>query len=146
MNEVLSIRSAAGLTQSQLAARSGVAQPNIAAYESGRRRPSASMLRRLRQAASPLAHEVLDARRSELLRIAHEHDVSDVRVFGSVLRRTDAPGSDVDLLVSVPPRTGLMKISAFAQDVEALLGVPVDVVTDGGLRPDHPIRLEAVPL
>ena len=37
----------AGMTQEELAARSGVAQPNIGAYETGRRKPSAAMVHRI---------------------------------------------------------------------------------------------------
>ena len=144
MNPVLKIRTDAGLTQDELAARSGVAQPNIAAYESGRRRPSSAMLARLHRAAAPLPHEVLDAKRSDLLAIAAKHQMTNVRLFGSAGRGTDTAGSDIDLLVTAPPKAGLMKISAFALDVERLLGVKVDILTEGGLRADHPIRREAV--
>lgn len=146
MTEVLAIRRAAGLTQDQLAARSGVAQPNIAAYETGRRKPSLTMLARLRRAASPLPHEVVAAKRSELLDLAAKYHLTHVRLFGSASRGTDTPGSDVDLLVRVPPKTGLMTLSAFALEAERLLGMKVDLVTEGGLRADHPIRREAVAL
>lgn len=44
-------RRRAGLTQRALAARAGVAQPVIAAYESGRRQPSLPVLRRIVRAA-----------------------------------------------------------------------------------------------
>jgi predicted nucleotidyltransferase len=146
MNPVLEIRTQAGLTQDQLAARSGVAQPNIAAYESGRRVASEAMLERLRRAASRLPHEAVEANRDALLAIATKHGLSNVRLFGSAMRRTDTPESDVDLLVAAPQGTGLLAISAFAMEVEELLRSQVDIVTEGGLRADHPIRREAVPL
>jgi len=41
------LRSAAGLTQSDLAGRSGIARPNVAAYEAGRREPKWSTAQRL---------------------------------------------------------------------------------------------------
>ena len=56
---VRDLRAAAGLTQDELATRSGVAQPNIAAYETGQRTPSAAMLNRLRSAAKPRPSVVL---------------------------------------------------------------------------------------
>lgn len=46
-----SVRRAAGLTQSQLAERAGVAQSMVAAYETRRRQPTVPTLRRLLQAA-----------------------------------------------------------------------------------------------
>lgn len=146
MNVVREIRVKAAMTQDELATRSGVAQPNIAAYESGKRRPSATMLERLRRSATALPHDIVQARRGDLLRLAERHGMLDLRLFGSTARGVDASGSDVDLLVRVPPRTGLMAVSAFALDAERLLGLPVDVVTEGGLRVDHPIRRRAVPL
>jgi transcriptional regulator with XRE-family HTH domain len=52
-------RAWSGLTQRELATRAGVSQPVIAAYESGRRQPTAPTLRRLLSAAG---HDlVLDA-------------------------------------------------------------------------------------
>lgn len=51
MNIVRDIRRRAGLTQVELAARSGVAQSTISAYESGRRDPGWRVLGALVQAA-----------------------------------------------------------------------------------------------
>ena len=104
------------------------------------------MLARLRAVARVLPHDALAAHRDEVLAIAARHGIERVRVFGSVSRRTDTVDSDLDLLISVPAGVGLMTVSAFALEVESLLGVKVDVVSEGGLRPDHPIRREAVPL
>lgn len=145
-NEVLELRRSAGLSQQRLAERSGVAQPNIAAYESGRRKPSVEMVERLRKAARPLPHVLINAHRDELVALAAEHGLVNVRVFGSVQRGDDGPDSDVDLLVTVRPKTGLLTLAAFARRAEALLGVPVDVVSEGGLRPGHQILTTAVAL
>jgi predicted nucleotidyltransferase len=143
-NGVRELREAAGLSQAELAARSGVAQPNIAAYEAGRRRASTAMLERLRQAARPLPHDALTAHRDALVALAASYGLSNVRVFGSAVRGTDRPGSDLDLLVTRAPGIGLMALAAFAERAGELLGVEVDVVTDGGLRSDHEILTTAV--
>ncbi|SDB79984.1 hypothetical protein GA0111570_101258 [Raineyella antarctica] len=143
-NVIREMREAAGLSQAELAERSGVAQPNIAAYEAGRRRASAAMLERLRQAARPLPHDALAAHRDELVALASSYGLSDVRVFGSAVRGTDRPGSDLDILVTRSPGTGLMTLAAFAERASELLGVEVDVVTDGGLPADHEILATAV--
>jgi predicted nucleotidyltransferase len=142
--ELRGLRERAGLSQAQLAARSGVAQPNIAAYESGRRNPSAAMVERLRSAMRPLPHEALERHRDELKQLAAGYGLSNVRVFGSVGQGTDTTQSDLDLLVSRAPNVGLLTIAEFTFAAEQLLGVPVDVVTDGGLPADHPIRRSAV--
>lgn len=53
--------------------RSGVAQPNVAAYEVGRRNPEAATVERLRSAMSPLPHEALERDRDELVALATEY-------------------------------------------------------------------------
>lgn len=138
------MREEAGLSQIELAARSGVAQPNIAAYESGKRRGSAQTLERLRLAARPIPHEVLGAKRRQLGELARDFGFSNLRVFGSAMRGTDGPGSDLDLLVARPDGVGLLTIAAFAEAASELLGVEVDVVTDGGFSEDHEIIATAV--
>lgn len=143
-NGVRELREAGGLSQSDLAERSGVAQPNIAAYEAGRRRASAAMLERLREAARPLPHDALAVHRDELIALAGVHGLSNVRVFGSVASGTDRPGSDLDLLATRAPGTGLLTLAAFTELASELLGVEVDVVTDGGLHADHEILTTAV--
>lgn len=145
-NAVRDLREAAGLSQTQLAERSGVAQPNIAAYESGRRRATAVMLERLRAAAQPLPHEALAAHRRELSELAHRFGFSNLRVFGSAARGTDTSGSDLDILATRSPGTGLLTVTAFAAEASRLLNVNVDVVTDGSLRADHEIVLTALPV
>lgn len=142
--ELRGARERAGLSQAQLALRSGVAQPNIAAYESGRRIPSAAMVDRLRSAMRPLPHEALERHRDELKDLAAGFGLSNVRVFGSAVQGTDTTQSDLDILVTRSPNVGLLAIAEFAFAAEQLLGVPVDVVTDGGLPADHPILRSAV--
>lgn len=144
VNQVRELREAAGLSQTELAVRSGVAQPNIAAYETERRRASAQMIERLRIAARPLPHEALAAHRIELNDLASRFGLHNVRVFGSAARGDDRPGSDLDLLVTRSAGIGLLGIAAFAEAASVLLGVEVDVVSDGGFSPDHEILQTAV--
>lgn len=146
INIVRELREAAGLSQSELATRSGVAQPNIAAYESGTRRASAEMIERLRLASRPLPHQALADNRRELDALARGYGLSNVRVFGSASRGTDRPGSDLDILVTRGDGVGLLSIAAFTEAASELLGVEVDVVTDGGLSDDHEILATAVAL
>lgn len=143
-NPVRALREAAGLSQAELARRSGIAQPNIAAYEAGRRIASTEMLERLRAATRPLPRDALSACSADLVSLAGRYGLGNVRVFGSAARRTDSPGSDLDILVTRSPGTGLLAIAAFAAEASELLGVEVDVVTDGGLRADHEILATAI--
>lgn len=91
--------------------------------------------------------EALRCRRQEILATARRRRASHVRIFGSVSRGDAVPGSDVDFLVDFDPEASLLDQVGLIQDLEVLLGVGVDVVSSGGLRPHHdPIRDEAVAL
>lgn len=127
----------AGMTQEELATRCGIAQPNLAAYEAGRRRPSPDMIQRILGAAKPRPSAVLSAHREEVLELARASRAGDVRVFGSIARGQDTPGSDVDLLVRFEPGASLFDLVQLSDDLEALLGVRVDVVSEGGLGDGH---------
>lgn len=125
-------RAEAGLSQRQLALRATVPQPNIAAYESGRRAPSVSTLEKLEAALSTPSLERVLAVREPLLRAASARGLTDLRIFGSVARGTAGPGSDVDLLVHPGPAASLFDLAGFMVDAEAILGVRVDVISDRG--------------
>lgn len=146
MDEVLRMRRAAGVSQAELAARSGVAQPNIAAYESGRRHPSPTMIERLRVSLRPRPSEAVAAHREEILTVLARHRMTGARVFGSVSRGTDGPGSDLDLLVDLAADGDLLDLIDGAAEIEALIGLSVDVVTSRSVGPDHEISRTAVPL
>lgn len=88
--------------------------------------------------------ELLARHRSEILALAAKHHALEVRVFGSVARGEDQPGSDLDLLVRFAAHASLFDLTALADDVERLLGIPVDVVSEAGLEDRHAaIRDEA---
>lgn len=71
----------------------------------------------------------------DILRIAHANGARAVRVFGSRARGEAGPDSDLDLLVTLEPGRSLLDLIAIKQDLEALLRLPVDVVTENGLSP-----------
>lgn len=56
--------------------------------------------------------------------------------------------SDLDILVEFLPGSTLLSQSAMIRELESLLGIGVDVVSDRGLRERHRDRVlrEAVPL
>ena len=146
-NVVRELRQAAGLTQQELALRAGVAQPNIAAYETGQRAPSAAMVARLRAAAPPRPSRVVADHRAEILALAREHKAAHVRVFGSVARGEDVSGSDLDLLVTFEPGATIYDLAELIDALEDLTGLRVDVLSEGGLQPGpNPIRDQATAL
>lgn len=136
-------RRAAGLTQAELAKRAGTSQARVSSYERGAVVPTASTTERLLRAARPLPSEALRRHRHAVVRLARHHRVGNVRIFGSVARGDDTPTSDVDLLVTPEPDASLLDLSAFAVEVEDLVGCEVDVTSDRGLRPESPILRDA---
>lgn len=77
--------------------------------------------------------DTLAEKRGEILRIAARHGARNVRVFGSAARGEDTEASDVDFLVDFAPGHGLLDHSALLDDLAALLGRKVDVVTENGI-------------
>lgn len=73
--------------------------------------------------------------RQEILRIASEYGAFEVRIFGSATRGESHPDSDIDVLVKLGPGRSLLDIVAIKQDLEDLLGTPVDVVTEASISP-----------
>ena len=69
-------------------------------------------------------------------------------MFGSVARGDARPDSDIDILVDMEPGRSLFDLGGLLSDLQRLLEVDVDVVTEKGLRPRirAEVLREAVPL
>jgi len=153
-------RKRAGLSQVDLASRASVTQSVISAYESGQRQPSLPALARLidaagfeltlglrrqpgrlRQLSGPVGRRVRRHRR-DLITAAAAHGVQNLRVFGSVARGEDRPGSDVDLLADLPPGLSLFGLGRLEADLEAILGTRVDLIPATDLKPGVRERVE----
>ena len=92
--------------------------------------------------------ELRERKREEILQAAARRGARNVRIFGSVARGDNDEKSDVDFLVEMEPGRTLFDLSGLLLDLESLLHVSVDVVTERGLRPRVRERVlaEAVPL
>jgi predicted nucleotidyltransferase len=86
--------------------------------------------------------------RAEILRIVGHYGGSNVRLFGSLARGEGRLDSDVDLLIDLEPQRSLLDLVAIKQDLEDLLGRPVDVVTADAVSPylRDPILRDAIRL
>ena len=74
-------------------------------------------------------------RLDEVRAVIARYPVSNPRVFGSVARGEDDEKSDLDLLVDPTERTTYFDLSALEDELAALLGVTVDILTPGAVGP-----------
>jgi predicted nucleotidyltransferase len=92
--------------------------------------------------------ELRTSSRDTILALAARHGAQNVRVFGSIARGEATESSDLDLLVELRPERSLMDLGGLLMDLQAQIGVRVDVATERMLRPEVRRRAlaEAVPL
>ena len=76
---------------------------------------------------------ILEQKRSVIREAACRFRTANPRVFGSVLHGNDHEGRDLDLLVDVLPGTTLFDLGGLQDELQELLGVPVDLLTPGDL-------------
>jgi predicted nucleotidyltransferase len=93
-------------------------------------------------------------RRDEALKILTDHreelqefGVKRLAIFGSVARDEAGPESDVDVLVEFDKPVGIFEFLDLKTRLEELLGRPVDLATENGLKRQLRDRIleEAIP-
>lgn len=141
-------RLAAGMSQSQLALAAPVPQPNLSAYENGRRAPSPEVLERISRALAGRPSVRVAQHRDDIRTLVAEHRGAAPRIFGSVARGEDEPGSDLDLLVEFSDEATLLDEVGLRLALRDLLRIEVDVVAADTLRGEFGDRVlrEAVPV
>ncbi len=93
---------------------------------------------------------LLQARKHEIRTILERYPMlSNIKVCGSVARGEDSEGSDIDFLVEPGPEATLFDLGGLHEDLEELLGVPIDILSANGRMNDamrQTILREAVSL
>ena len=91
---------------------------------------------------------VLDMKRGAVREAVSRFPTVNPRVFGSVLHGEDREGGDIDILVDAEPGATLFDLGRLQMDLQEILGVQVDLVTDGELpkRIRAKILAEATPI
>lgn len=152
-------RTGSAMSQAELAARAGVTQSVISAYESGHRQPALPTLaalieaagyelitdirrppRRLARMTGPVGRQIR-RRRRDLITAAAAHGVTNLRVVGSVARGQDRPDSDVDLLADLPAGISLFGLARVQEELEAIAGTHVDLIPAADLKPAVSARM-----
>lgn len=76
----------------------------------------------------------LDSIRYLLLPIAKKYKIDSVSIFGSYARNEATPSSDVDILIDGGNYHGLFEYMTMVDEMKAVLGRDVDVVTQESLN------------
>lgn len=90
-------------------------------------------------------------RKDEVLKLLAQHKpeliqrlgITDLALFGSTVRDTARPDSDVDVLVIFDGPATAKRYFGVQFYLEDLLGCPIDLVTDKALRPQLRPSIEA---
>ncbi len=92
--------------------------------------------------------EVLPEHRDAIRRMVLDSGMANPRLFGSVIHGDDADGSDLDLLVDPSPETSLLDLAKLQLELEATVGIKVDVRTPKFLPASfrNKVLAEAVPV
>jgi predicted nucleotidyltransferase len=77
----------------------------------------------------------LEKRRDEIIRLGASFGAENIRVFGSVAREEERPGSDIDILVSMQAGRSYFDLIRFKRNLEVVLHTRIDVLSDKGLYP-----------
>ena len=95
-----------------------------------------------------ITRQMIQDRRQEIIDVARRYGAHDIRIFGSVARGDATESSDLDLIVRFDPDRSLFDHGGLVMDLQDLLNVKVDVISEGGMRErfrDH-VTKEAIPL
>ena len=78
----------------------------------------------------------IDLPQDEIAAFCRRHQVTRLALFGSVVSGAFTPNSDVDVLVTFDPdaQVGFLKLSRMQRELARLLGRPVDLVPESGLK------------
>lgn len=132
------LRKRYGLTQAEVARAAGMRQPDLSVIEHDRRgnedlhRRVLSAIRSLVRPSVVLADPQVRQRIHEVML---DHGAEDIRIFGSTARGDDRPGSDLDIMARFPPGFDLFDLMQVEVELETLLGIGVDVVSDDERTP-----------
>ena len=95
-----------------------------------------------------ITRDDIHKRRDEIIAVGRRYGASDFRIFGSVARGDADEASDLDLVVRFETGRSLFDQGGLLMDLRDLLGVKVDIVSEGALngRFGQLVRREAVPI
>jgi len=93
-------------------------------------------------------NNLITSNKATILKLAQQHGIRNVRLFGSMARDDATNESDVDFLVDLEEGRDLFDLGELLMDLQDLLHRKVDLVTDTSLHPKIKTQIlkEAMPL
>jgi predicted nucleotidyltransferase len=82
----------------------------------------------------PITHHIAVLRRHRRV-LAERYHIETLGVFGSYVRNEQHDGSNLDVLVTFTQTPSLFTLVALEDELQNLLGTPVDVVLKSSLKP-----------
>ena len=89
----------------------------------------------MNSAAATTIRQRLEALKPQFLEMARRYGASNLRIYGSIATGKEHPSSDLDLLIDLPKGHSLLGLISLRQELEDLLGCPVDVSEAENLHP-----------
>jgi predicted nucleotidyltransferase len=96
--------------------------------------PSPEVLERIKRALAVRPSRRVEQHRDAIRTLVAQHHAVAPRIFGSIARGDDDPGSDVDLLVDSTDEASLLDEIGLRLALADVLRVEVDVVAADGLH------------
>ena len=78
--------------------------------------------------------ELRKKHKKDILAITDKYGVTNVRVFGSVVRGEATKNSDLDLLATYPEKLSLMDLVGMEYEIQDEIGMPVEVISDEAIN------------
>ena len=85
--------------------------------------------------------EVLGRLREHLPGLRRRYGVSELWLFGSYARNEQSQDSDLDVLIEFSETPGLFKFVRLERELSDLVGIEVDLATQGALKPNTSRRV-----
>jgi len=79
-------------------------------------------------------NNLITSNKVSILKLAQQHGIRNVRLFGSMVRDDATSESDVDFLVDLEEGRDLFDLGELSMDLQDLLHRKVDLVTESSLN------------
>ena len=79
-------------------------------------------------------NNLITTNKASILKLAQQHGIKNIRLFGSMVRDEATNESDVDFLVDLEDGRDLFDLGELLMDLQDLLHRKVDLVTEGALH------------